>query len=376
MKPPRRGKAKSKCTCCSGKQPTKNKKVAEKRPRNSSRKQANTESLPFNVTTSLVETPNNDAPTTNNSQTFATNLSVPSTSSSTNQFIPNSVNTQQLPIHMQDTDMSDDTSSDSDQDETDAGIQVLPSFQEAVAQHSQNITSGNGIQFAEPISTPIINQVRKSLCKDIWKNKYVDMATLLPSSQNLQPVQYTLQMDSNSQFTINPTSRTRKISNIESWTTAFIRFMAVYLVKYPLESQQLLKYMEIVRDLARRRPGLAFLYYDTQFRLLRESIIIPWDRIHTEFWLMACTSLQQPQQSFRSNHQPTRNNNFNSSRRFLEKTCWNFNKRSQCHNQKCTQPHICGFCRGAHAAYNCKFTSKEQAAKVLSQPSNSSRPAK
>ena len=49
--------------------------------------------------------------------------------------------------------------------------------------------------------------------------------------------------------------------------------MAVYLYKFPLEAQQLLKYMEVVRDIARRPPQLAFSYYDTQFHMLQESTV-------------------------------------------------------------------------------------------------------
>ena len=64
--------------------------------------------------------------------------------------------------------------------------------------------------------------------------------------------------------------------------------------------------MEIVCNIARRRPGMAFLYYDTQFRLLRESVLMSWDRIHTEYWLMACMSFQQPQQPFRPKQPPNR----------------------------------------------------------------------
>lgn len=266
--------------------------------------------------------------------------------------------------------IADDTSSDSQSEEEEDD--VLPNLQQVIANHSQNLLPGNGVQFAEPISTPIVSQIKKSICKDIWRHKFVDMASLLPSSHNPQTPQFTLQIDHHSNFTINPTSRTRKITNVESWTTAFIRFMAVYTVKYPAEFQQLLKYTEIVRDIARRRPGLAFLYYDSQFRMLRESFLMPWDRIHTEYWLMACTSFQPNPQSFRNLPQSTRPHPTSGTKRFLEKTCWNFNKRSQCHNPKCSHPHICGFCRGSHPAYNCKYSSKEHAAKALSQSSTPS----
>ena len=70
--------------------------------------------------------------------------------------------------------------------------------------------------------------------------------------------------------------------------------MAVYASKFPLEIPALLKYAEIVRDIASRKPGRSFLYYDTQFRQARETSLLSWDRIHTEFWLMACTAFQQP----------------------------------------------------------------------------------
>ncbi|XP_052229228.1 uncharacterized protein LOC127843584 [Dreissena polymorpha] len=196
-----------------------------------------------------------------------------------------------------------DSSSNSDSDEDDHYL--FPILQQAVSQHTNSL-AGNGIQFAEPIGTPIINQIKSKTRKLIWKNMFVDMAFLLPSSQNPSTLQFTLQLDDQHSFTINPTSRSKKINTIEAWTTAFIRFMAVYLHKYPFEAQQLLKYMEIVRDIARRRPGMAFLYYDTQFRLLRESVLMPWDSIHREYWLMACMSFQQPQQPFRPKQPPNR----------------------------------------------------------------------
>lgn len=263
---------------------------------------------------------------------------------------------------------SDSSSDESESDEDD--ISFMPNVHNVITQHSQDLLTGNGIQFAEPIGTPIISQVKKSVCKAIWRNKFVDMAHLLPSSHSHQMPTFSLQVVQHSNLTINQTSQSKKITNVESWTTAFLRFMAVYTTKYPAEFQQLLKYTEIVRDIARRRPGLAFLFYDSQFRMLRETSLMPWDRIHTEYWLMACTPLQ-PTQSFRSTHHPNRSHSPSGPKKFLDKTCWNFNKRTHCQNTKCSQPHICGFCRGSHPAYNCKYSSKEHAAKMQT-PTNAS----
>ena len=82
--------------------------------------------------------------------------------------------------------------------------------------------------------------------------------------------------------------------SIEMWSSAFIRFTAVYTHKFPLQAPQLMKYMEIVRDIAHRKPGFSFAFYDNKFRKARETSTLPWDSLHTEFWLMAVT--------FQSNH--------------------------------------------------------------------------
>ncbi|KAH3866885.1 hypothetical protein DPMN_030008 [Dreissena polymorpha] len=150
----------------------------------------------------------------------ATTLGV-QTSSSASPHMPG------VPPHLP---VESDSSSDSDSDEDDHYL--FPSLQQAVSQHTNSL-AGNGIQFAEPIGTPIINQIKSKTRKLIWKNKFVDMAFLLPSSQNPSTPQFTLQLDDQHNFTINPTSRSKKINTIEAWTTAFIRFMAVYLHKYP-----------------------------------------------------------------------------------------------------------------------------------------------
>ncbi|KAH3852373.1 hypothetical protein DPMN_094879 [Dreissena polymorpha] len=125
-----------------------------------------------------------------------------------------------------------------------------------------------------------------------------------------------------------------------------------------------MKYMEIVRGIAHRKPGLSFAFYDNQFRKARETSPLPWDRLHTEFWLMAVT--------FPSNHvstQPFRSSRTGNDRkatgtkRFLENTCWHFNKLSGCRSHKLLLPHVCGYCRGPHTAFNCGTSVKNSSFK-------------
>ncbi|XP_052797108.1 uncharacterized protein LOC128229306 [Mya arenaria] len=247
----------------------------------------------------------------------------------------------------------------------DSDDSITNDFQHASPNHKSNLTF-NGIQYTEPINTPILNQIKRSICKDIWRNKFIDFSSLLPSfpSSTCDP-QFSFQLDQHSNFALRPSTRTQKIITIESWTSAFIKFTAVYTTKFPHEAAQLMKYAEIVRDIAARCPGLAFYHYDIHFRRLRESVPLPWDRLHTEFWLRACTSFHQQPTPF----SPPHHTSFHSSHshrihRFHDKTCWNFNKRTLCRNAKCPHPHICGFCRGSHAAYHCKFSSKRDTVKL------------
>lgn len=273
------------------------------------------------------------------------------------------------------------TPSSSEESSDDSEAEGFPSFPTTVQNHLHNLLPGNGVHYQESISTPIISQIKSSLCKDIWRNKFVDLAALLPNNAISTQPKFTLQLDSDSNISIAPSSRPQKIHSIEMWTTAFIRFMAVYTTKFPTESPQMLKYMEVVRDLAFTRPGPAFLQYDTQFRLTRVSTPIPWDYVMFEFWLRAYAAPSQ-QHSFRPQlgNFPHRSSKFRSKQQsrfqqnmFLENTCWNYNKMSGCHRPRCSIPHICGFCRGPHTAFNCSFPNKEEAA--LSHSNKKQAPA-
>ena len=273
---------------------------------------------------------------------------------------------QILPLHHSSS--SSEAGSDDEEAIPESGLQHI------ISNHVKALT-GNGYQFASPISTPILSQVKPSICKDIWKGKFIDLASLLLSSMPSAPTQFMLQMDHNSNINLAPSARPRRLNTIESWTSAFLRFVAIYSVKFPEETPKLIKYAEIVRDLAARRPGSAFLLYDNQFRMLRETIPLPWDQLHTEFWLMASTSMPQPPQSFLSSRQsrPARHRH-----QFLENTCWPYNLQ-RCKSSACPRHHVCGFCRGSHTYTHCSYSSKEDALRTLGsrpKPAQGAKPSK
>lgn len=187
----------------------------------------------------------------------------------------------------------------------------------------------------------------------IWANKFIDFELLLPTQDYSDP-KYTstcIQIGQDSAIAIVPQQKRTKIYTVEMWTTAFLRFVAIYSIKCPHETGALMKYGEIVWDLAIKRSGTAWQQYDRQFRLLREQTPFPWDRLHTEFWLMACL---QPTTTFRPFRSTTpkqftpASKPFNKSRsnKFLDNTCWPFNSRGGlCKYPGCKHTHVCGYCK-------------------------------
>jgi len=234
-------------------------------------------------------------------------------------------------------------------------------YDDVIQDHVNNLIPGTHTPFTDSVSTSIFSQIKSSICKDIWRNKFVDLALLLPNSTPAT---------ANDQITINmkdmsvaQTQKPRRITSIEAWTTAFVRYTAVYTSRFPHQAPQLCKYMEIVRDIATRGSSLAFATYDIKFRTLRQTIPMPWDRIHMEFWLMACTASITAYQSpttFRPQRFVSRPNNTARRNQFLKNTCWNFNKRSSCRAVSCPHPHVCGYCKGQHPAYDCSPNSNQE----------------
>ena len=217
----------------------------------------------------------------------------------------------------------------------------------------------------------ILNQISSRLQQKIWSNKFVDLAKLLPIKPAVQSTSsetYDVQLDHNN-LKLTPKSETQKINNIDSWVSAFVRFVAVYTSKprYAIEAPQLMRYMEVIRDLANRQKGLAFYHYDTQFRTTRASTATSWDHMDLELWAQAATPTPTPSDSnktnaFRDRRQNTSNKggprsasaSATSTTEFIRGTCFKYNRDGRCGNTACTFKHVCGLCEGNHSATKCK----------------------
>ena len=149
----------------------------------------------------------------------------------------------------------------------------------------------DGDQTPKLISSPIASQVESKLKNKIWQDKYVDFAKLLPlREENDDNDGFQIQSAGKSDFKILKTKKKGQIRNIEQWTNAFLRFVEIYSIKHPKKEPNVLKHGEIVRDLASRKIGSAWLVYDQQVRRDMKVRSIPWGQLHYEYWVMATTA--------------------------------------------------------------------------------------
>jgi hypothetical protein len=90
---------------------------------------------------------------------------------------------------------------------------------------------GDKRQSFSPLESHISTQVPYKLQKKIWRHKFVGFGALLPITfghdQDETPYQFSVNQ-TNGNFHLVPSIKTQKINNIEQWTTAFMRIVAIY----------------------------------------------------------------------------------------------------------------------------------------------------
>ena len=138
------------------------------------------------------------------------------------------------------------------------------------------------------ISLPIDCRISIKLKNKIWNEEYIDFGSLLsnPMSDNKFQLSFS-SFDAGlpPSLSVEPISKAKKITNISVWMSALRIFVGVYAQKYPHESPALMKYGDIVQDLADR--GQNWRFYDENFRFLRQTqrSLLSWANVHWELWL-------------------------------------------------------------------------------------------
>ena len=208
------------------------------------------------------------------------------------------------------------------------------------------------------ISVPIDANVSAKVKAKIWAHEFIDFGVLLSSGAG--DTRYHLSVSSQGgsslpALSLEPSHKPKAIPNIEAWTSAFQIFVGVYTAKFPLEAPILMKYGEVVWDLATR--GADWRLYDTQFRLLRQSnpAELPWGYTHWELWIRVQTfghaRLSKPQSNMRTS---SNNSSLSVAGPFVPRGfCRKFHRGAVCLG--CNYKHNCFKCGVVHPAIRCNF---------------------
>ena len=186
----------------------------------------------------------------------------------------------------------------------------------------------------------------------IWANEYVDFRSLLTVSPDESKYRLSVTNDhDHPSLCLEHVKPKRRSLSIDQWVTAFNVFVAVYTIKVPNAISSLMKYCEVVRDIAAKSGN--WRYYDEQFRFLRQSKPekYPWDNVAWELWHQAMhssltTSRQNSNYDFRA-----RRPNQRPFQSFPKGVCWRFHSGQFCRG--CNFKHSCFKCGAVHPASQC-----------------------
>lgn len=209
--------------------------------------------------------------------------------------------------------------------------------------------------------------VPEAIKKKIRRHEFVNLAVLLKGGVELAELfgSNLLSINEKGQLETRPKTVSDKIVSVEKWTDAFLIFSSIYLLEYPSKTQELLKYMSIIREAATRSPWFQCRLYDEQFRLRQALRVESWGEINSDLWLR-CFSSRAPFTVQPSSPQST------VSQR--TPTCLDFNKGS-CKWSVCRYLHVCAICASsAHGKWECPNNTQARLLPQNSQVQSQTQP--
>ena len=115
----------------------------------------------------------------------------------------------------------------------------------------------------------LASHLTKTTSSAITNGEYVDFATLLPMTSLLTDTIHShLNLKVGDQGLTIPlpsSSKRPKITSIDRWLDAFAIYFAVIVSVYPSRAADLIAYQQLIRDAARKFPGMAWYVYDVEF---------------------------------------------------------------------------------------------------------------
>ena len=223
------------------------------------------------------------------------------------------------------------------------------------------------------ICSPVGADIPQSIKDRIIKGEYIDFDSLLEKDGvSNTPGDMSLKLNMSGQIVLHERKPNVKINSINSWSSAFLVFMAIYLRAHPNRNQELFKYMHIIRTAASRFSGWGWREYDRNFRMrMQAHPQKSWAVIDGELWALYVVVPASPQSSWGFNNEISQGeqNRFRGSNtkfgqnegRLGSSTggfCFAFN-RGNCSKPQCHFRHVCDICNEeGHGSVSCKHSMK------------------
>ena len=158
-------------------------------------------------------------------------------------------------------------------DQADAAVQSLISAaQSALSGELQVVHSAQPSQMFISPSLPVDARVSDKVKAKIWNNEFFEFSLLLSNPVQDNSYKVTVSNFDREQLPslcLVPANKAKRNLSIEAWISCFHIFVGVYTSRYPHEAPALMKYGEVVQDLAAR--GFNWRFYDENFRFLRQA---------------------------------------------------------------------------------------------------------
>ena len=147
--------------------------------------------------------------------------------------------------------------------------------------------------FRQPSLT---SPLTKATSTAIMNGEYMHFASLLPLSSLLtNTINSQLNLTVGDQGLTLPiplSSKHPKITTIEKWLDAFAIYFAVMVSASPLHAMNLIAYQQLIRDAARKFPGMEWYVYIVEFRRrASHNLSVKWGERDVQLYLDTFTGL-------------------------------------------------------------------------------------
>lgn len=192
----------------------------------------------------------------------------------------------------------------------------------------------------------------------IGRGEFVNLQRLLPKRKlNIDPDERSLQMTNNS-GTIGLSESTDSIKDclpincLSRWEDGFRVYMGIYVRFNPNKCDEMIQYMENIKNAARIYPWELVYNYDQRFRETVHSnptrtwAVLSYDDFYKEILApVGMLALQSAGGQSSGSFPGTQTNHGNGRAKNKKRACWTYNRTGSCkYGDSCKFDHRCIFC--------------------------------